>query len=109
MLIWSSALRSAMKRPRPIGLYKTTSRRVVVGGVDGKGAGAFCGWQVTILQPRECSIFPLGSSDDAFPPLHDGNFPLLSIIETVHFESVRAQPMSPLAPWNSTQKLSRFR
>jgi hypothetical protein len=59
--------------------------QAVVGGVDGKGAGASCGWRVTILQPRGCSIFPLGSSDDAFPPLHDGHFPLLSIIETVRF------------------------
>jgi hypothetical protein len=63
--------------------------QAIVGGVDGKGAGAFCSWGVNILQPVGCNIFPLGSSDDSSPPAHDGHFPLLSIIQTVHFEPTK--------------------
>jgi hypothetical protein len=51
------------------------------------GAGS-CLWNVTLLQPRLCSVFPMGGLDDNSAPLHDGHFPLLSIIETVHFEAV---------------------
>ncbi len=63
--------------------------------IDGHEAfvgGPFNGpWSVNILQPRACDIFPMaGSSDDA-PPPHDGKFPLLSIVRTVHFESVPSQ------------------
>jgi hypothetical protein len=51
---------------------------------------AACSWAVHILQPRECSFLPMvpgeGSSDN-YPLPHDGEFPLLSIINTVHFES----------------------
>jgi hypothetical protein len=59
--------------------------------IDGHEAfvgGPFNGpWSVNILQPRECEIFPMAGNDDAQPP-HDGKFPLLSIVRTVHFESV---------------------
>jgi len=51
---------------------------------------AACAWRVITLQPRECTIFPMepgGGFDDVLPPPHDGRFPLLSIINTVHFES----------------------
>ena len=54
------------------------------------GWGGSCQWTVYILQPRACSIFPGGppaGPDDNHLPLHDGHFPLLSIIKTVHFES----------------------
>jgi hypothetical protein len=52
---------------------------------------AACDWSVLTLQPRECSIFPMdsveGSYDSLLPP-HDGEFPLLSIINTLHFQAV---------------------
>jgi hypothetical protein len=50
---------------------------------------AACQWSVLTLQPRECSIGPMEpgeGSHDSLLPVHDGEFPLLSIIETVHFE-----------------------
>jgi len=53
------------------------------------GRGA-CQWYVNLLQPRECTILSLlGGTDanEAFPPPHDGSFPLLSIIRTVHFDT----------------------
>jgi hypothetical protein len=59
----------------------------ILASVRGGGACSYL-WRVAILQPRGCDIFPLGSSDDSSPPLHDGHFPLLSIIETVHFDPV---------------------
>jgi hypothetical protein len=61
----------------------------IVGCGCGSGAGA-CRWNVVTLQPRECSIFPMESGqafDDSYLPPHDGKFPLLSILHTVHFES----------------------
>jgi hypothetical protein len=64
----------------------------VVGSSCGRspsGRGAVCTWRIATYQPRECDIFPLGNgleSDHDFPPAHDGQFPLLSIIQTVHFE-----------------------
>jgi len=53
---------------------------------------AACHWTVEVLEPRECTILTLLAGDDtdqALPPPHDGIFPLLSIIKTVHFESPR--------------------
>ncbi|MGB9456184.1 MAG: hypothetical protein WCB12_09085 [Bryobacteraceae bacterium] len=50
---------------------------------------AACHWTVDVLQPRECTILTLlagSDADQAQPPPHDGILPLLSIIETVHFE-----------------------
>jgi hypothetical protein len=60
--------------------------------IDGHEAlvgGPFNGpWSVNILQSRACEVFPMADGrDDAQPP-HDGKFPLLSIVRTVHFESV---------------------
>jgi hypothetical protein len=46
-------------------------------------------WKVEVLYPRECTILTLlagADSDEASPPPHDGTFPLLSIIKTLHFE-----------------------
>lgn len=64
--------------------------------IDGHEAIVSCGcgraarrWSVLTLQPRECGIVVMErgeNSDDSLLPLHDGEFPLLSIIETVHFE-----------------------
>ncbi|MEJ2006545.1 MAG: hypothetical protein P8Z30_00055 [Acidobacteriota bacterium] len=45
-------------------------------------------WSVEILRPRECTILTLLGGADAYqaqPPPHNGEFPLLSIIHTVHF------------------------
>jgi hypothetical protein len=53
----------------------------------GCGRGA-CHWSVNILQPRECKILSMlagADADEAVPPPRDGIFPLLSIIESVHF------------------------
>jgi hypothetical protein len=49
---------------------------------------AACGWAVNILQPRDCGIFTMITEpiEDTLSPPHDGTFPLLSIIETVHLE-----------------------
>jgi hypothetical protein len=51
---------------------------------------AACHWAVSILQPRECAILTLVNEpiEDSFSPPHDGTFPLLSIIKTVHLERV---------------------
>lgn len=62
----------------------------ILAAVRGGGAGS-CLWGVTILQPRRCNIFPMEGPDDSSAPLHDGHFPSLSIIETVHFEPVRSK------------------
>jgi hypothetical protein len=50
---------------------------------------AACHWRVHILQPRDCVILSLLSgadAEEALPPPHNGVFPLLSIIESVHFD-----------------------
>ncbi len=50
---------------------------------------AACHWTVEVLQARQCTILSLlggADSDEAAPPPHDGIFPLLSIIQTLHFE-----------------------
>jgi hypothetical protein len=69
----------------------TTGSMVVDGheAIVGCGCGrAACQWSVVTLQPRECTIFPMhagdGPGDEMLPP-HDGQFPLLSIINSVHF------------------------
>lgn len=60
--------------------------------IDGHEAfvgGPFNGpWSVNILQPHACEIFPMADLSDDAPPPHDGKLPLLSIVRTVHFESV---------------------
>jgi hypothetical protein len=50
--------------------------------------GPACHWSVNVLQPRDCAIFTMMTEpiEDTFAPPHDGTFPLLSIIETVHLE-----------------------
>jgi hypothetical protein len=55
-----------------------------------KGSGA-TRWSAEILEPRECTILTLlggADADQASPPPHDGEFPLLSIIRSVHFSPV---------------------
>lgn len=55
------------------------------------GGRAAVGWSVELLEPRECTIVTLlGGADyrQSLPPPHNGEFPLLSIIRTVHFASV---------------------
>ena len=50
--------------------------------------GPACHWGVNVLQPRDCLILSLlagADFEEALPPPHDGLFPLLSIIRTVHF------------------------
>jgi hypothetical protein len=53
-----------------------------------RGGGGSCLWGITILQPRLCDISPMGEPGDSSSPLHDGYFPLLSIIQTMHFAEV---------------------
>jgi len=51
---------------------------------------AACHWRVTIVEPRQCTIqsgLAGADLDESDPPLHDGRFPLRSIIETVHFDA----------------------
>ena len=77
-------------------LLRATSKSLSSMPLDGHQAlvSVFCGraachWSVEVLQPRECTILTLLNDpieDQAAPP-HDGTFPLLSIIETLHFES----------------------
>lgn len=53
-------------------------------------------WSVEILEPRECTILTLlGGADyeQSLPPPHDGEFPLLSIIRTVHFAPTSGPPV----------------
>jgi hypothetical protein len=55
--------------------------------------GPDCWWAVRIAQPRECLIHVMVGSEvplsDYYPPAHDGTYPLMSIIKTVHFGSAR--------------------
>ena len=47
-------------------------------------------WEIEVLEPRQCTILSLLAGADSYqadPPPHDGTFPILSIIKTVHFES----------------------
>jgi hypothetical protein len=51
---------------------------------------AACSYTVLTLQPYECRILPMVSGEgflDNSPPPPDGEFPQLSIMKTVHFES----------------------
>ena len=53
---------------------------------------AGCHWSVEVVEPRECSILSVLAGEDSkesAPPPHDGLFPLLSIIKTLHFEPIR--------------------
>lgn len=70
---------------------KKTSSIIVAGhkaAVCVSTSSAAVHWSVEILQPRECTIVTLlGGADykQSLPPPHNGEFPLLSIIRTVHF------------------------
>lgn len=60
-----------------------------------KGSAAIH-WSVKTLDPRECTILTLlGGADanQATPPPHDGEFPLLSIIRTVRFTPSSRPPV----------------
>lgn len=70
-----------------IGTMQVDSHEAVVSCGCGRAA---CNWSVRTLQPHECETFPMVTGEglkDDLPPPHDGEFPLLSIINTVHFES----------------------
>ncbi len=70
-----------------VGSLQVDGHEAIVSCGCGRGA---CQWRVLTLQPLECIIFPMEpgeGSDDSLPPPHDGEFPLLSIINTIHFES----------------------
>ena len=70
-----------------IGSVQVDGHEAIVSCGCGRAA---CQWSVLTLQPRECTIFPMdpGDPNESLLPLHDSEFPLLSIINTVHFESV---------------------
>ena len=71
----------------PLTPMQLDGHEVLVEVSCGRGA---CHWYVNLLQPRECTILSLltgTDSDEALPPPHDGLFPLLSIIRTVHFDT----------------------
>jgi len=51
--------------------------------------GGQCHWIIYMLQPHQCLIRPGltgADADEAAPPPHNGRFPLLSILRTVHLE-----------------------
>lgn len=70
---------------------KTTSSLMIDGYkaiVCASAGSAAIRWSVEILEPRECTIVTLlggAEADQAVPPPHEGEFPLLSIMRTVHF------------------------
>lgn len=70
-----------------VGAMQVDGHEAIVSCGCGRAA---CHYAVLILQPYECQVLPMvpqeGSADN-LPPPHDGEFPLLSIINTVHFES----------------------
>ena len=71
-----------------IGSLENDGHEAIVSCGCGRAA---CQWTVRTLQPRECIILPRIPPERYTynnPPLRDGEFPLLSIIDTVHFESV---------------------
>ena len=70
-----------------IGSMQVGGHQAIVSCGCGRGA---CQFSVLTLQPYECQILPMVTGEgfrDNLPPPHDGEFPLLSIINTVHFES----------------------
>lgn len=71
-----------------IGTMQVDGHEAVVSCSCGRAA---CHYRVLTLQPYECKILPTvskGDIRDNLPPPHDGDFPILSIINTVHFEPV---------------------
>lgn len=71
-----------------IGAMQIDGHEAIVSCGCGRAA---CHYGIVTLQPYECRILPMVTGDgfaDNDPPPHDGEFPLLSIIKTVHFESV---------------------
>lgn len=70
-----------------IGSMQVDGRKAIVSCGCGRAA---CQFRVLTLQPYECQILPMvpgEGSDDNLPPPHDGRYPVLSIIKTVHFGS----------------------
>lgn len=70
-----------------IGSMQVDGNQAIVSCGCGRGA---CQFSIQTLQPHECRILPMATgeaSGDNLPPPHDGAFPLLSIINTVHFKS----------------------
>jgi hypothetical protein len=70
-----------------VGSMQVDGHQAIVSCGCGRAA---CQFSVLTLQPHECQILPMVSGEghgDNLPPPHDGEFPLLSIINAVHFES----------------------
>ncbi len=84
--------------PKEDGTGRVSSGAIGSLQIDGHEAIVSCGcgraacqWTLRTLQPRECIILPRIPPERYTynnPPLRDAEFPLLSIIDTVHFESV---------------------
>ncbi len=69
-----------------IGTMKVDGHEAVISCGCGRAA---CQFRVLTLQPYECQILPMVSGEgfeENLPRSHDGEFPVLSIINTVHFE-----------------------
>jgi hypothetical protein len=72
-----------------VGTIQVDGHEAVVSCGCGRAA---CHYSIQTLQPYECQIFPMVTGEgffDNYPPPHDGKFPILSIIKTVHFESTQ--------------------
>lgn len=70
-----------------IGAIRVAGHEAIVSCSCGRAA---CGYSIHVLQPYSCQILPMVGGDgfrDNLPPPHDGMFPLLSIVRTVHFQS----------------------
>jgi hypothetical protein len=69
-----------------VGSMQVDGHQAIVSCGCGRAA---CDFSVLTLQPHECKFLPMVTGEgfrDNLPPPHDGEFPLLSIINTVHFE-----------------------
>jgi len=69
-------------------------------------------WSVEILEPRECTIVTLmggADADQALPPPHDSEFPLLSIMRTVHFTAPPGSVSVSLVRWSAHRQTAYAR
>lgn len=83
-----------------IGSMQVDGHEAVVSCGCGRAA---CQYGVLILQPRECSIGMFGTNHASEPP-YDGEFPVLSIINTIHFEPGVVSPAPTPHPTAATAK-----
>lgn len=71
-----------------IGTMQVDGHEAIISCSCGRAA---CSYTIYTLQPYSCRILPMVAGDgfgDNYPPPHDGMFPVLSIIRTVHFKPV---------------------